>query len=166
MPTSTAMMTVAELTCTRSFLGFSQTQLARYLQVDLRRLQRMEKGEEAIPSGIVDELDDIYEETANLVNNLVIQYKRKVKKAEEHGDDVILVTQRDAEAMGRYPSSWHRALCARVAAEVPGLVIDYASRWRVVRDDGEERDFGDWADAVEYFTATEEPTTASIQSFA
>jgi plasmid maintenance system antidote protein VapI len=125
MPTQTAMMTVAELTCTRSFLGFSQTQLARHLQIDLRRLQRMEKGEEAIPSGIVTEIDDIYEETENLVNNLILQYRRKLKKAEETGDDVILITQRDAEATGRYPASWHRAVAARVVSAVPGLVIDY-----------------------------------------
>ena len=128
MPTTTAMMTVAELTCTRAFLGFSQTQLARFLQIDLRRLQRMEKGEEAIPSGIVEELDDIYEETTNLVNNLVLQYKRKAKKAEETGDDVILVTQRDQDQGGRYPASWHRAVAARVASAVPGIIIDYEPR--------------------------------------
>jgi transcriptional regulator with XRE-family HTH domain len=125
MPTQTAMMTVAELTCTRAFLGFSQTQLARQLNIDLRRLQRMEKGEEAIPAGIVEEIDDIYDETMSLVNNLILQYKRKMKKAEESGDDVTLITQRDSES-GRYPASWHRAVAARVAAEVPGLIIDYA----------------------------------------
>jgi hypothetical protein len=91
----------------------------------VRRLQRMERGEAQIPEGIVDEIDDIYESAMSLVNNLVIQYRGKVKKAQEVGDDVILLTQRDDDTRGRYPAAWHRAVCARVAAQVPGLIIDY-----------------------------------------
>jgi hypothetical protein len=189
MPTQTALMTGAELASTRAFLGFSQAQLADYLQStapkreddeepeiteddeerqeirrelraaatllfehgqpkiahivkgiadriaegsvgrkssnNLRRLQRMEQGKAAIPAGIIDEIDEMYEVATNLVNNLVIQYKAKIKKAEETGEDVILPTQRDGDTSGRYPACWHRAVCARVAAAVPGLVIDY-----------------------------------------
>jgi hypothetical protein len=189
MPAQTALMTGAELAATRAFLGFSQAQLAEYLQAtapkrededepeltddaeerrairrelrsaatllfehgqpkvahmvndiadsiaegniarkssnNLRRLQRMEQGKAAIPAGIIDEIDEMYEVATNLVNNLVIQYKAKVKKAEESGEDVVLTTQRDGDTSGRYPACWHRAVCARVAAAVPGLVIDY-----------------------------------------
>jgi len=92
---------------------------------NLRRLQRMEQGKAAIPAGIIDEIDEMYEVATNLVNNLIIQYKAKVKKAEESGEDVVLTTQRDGDTSGRYPACWHRAVCARVAAAVPGLVIDY-----------------------------------------
>jgi len=188
MPTQTELMTGAELAATRAFLGFSQAQLADYLQLtapkredeegepseddeerrqirrelraaatllfehgqpkvaheintiadriaegsvarkssnNLRRLQRMEQGKAAIPAGIIDEIDEMYEVATNLVNNLVIQYKAKIKKAEESGGDVILYTQRDGDTSGRYPACWHRAVCARVAAALPGLVIDY-----------------------------------------
>jgi plasmid maintenance system antidote protein VapI len=121
----TALMTGAELACTRAFLGFSQSQLAEHLKVDLRRLQRMEQDKAAIPAGIIDEIDDMYEVATNLVNNLVMQYKAKVKKAEDEGKDVVLLTQRDGDRSGRYPACWHRAVCARVAAQVPGLIIDY-----------------------------------------
>lgn len=161
MPTMAALMTGAELACTRAFLGFSQAQLADFLKLGehgLRRLQRMEKGEAAIPSGIVDEIDEMYEMTNNLVANMVVQYRQKTKKAETAGEDVVLITQRDGEITdcGRcghadelhsteggcswisddgpcectskrhYPACWHRAVCARVAAQVPGIIIDYA----------------------------------------
>lgn len=186
MPTQTELMTGAELAATRAFLGFSQAQLADYLQStapkrddedepedaeerrsirrelrsaatllfehgqpkvahavneiadgiaegsvarkssnNLRRLQRMEQSKAAIPAGIIDEIDEMYEVATNLVNNLIIQYRAKVKKAEESGEDIVLPTQRDGDTSGRYPACWHRAVCARVAAAVPGLVIDY-----------------------------------------
>jgi len=187
MPTQTEqLMTGAELAATRAFLGFSQAQLAEYLQstspkredepVDeddeerrqirrelraaaallfehgqpktahavneiadgiasgtvarkssnnLRRLQRMEQGKAAIPAGIIDEIDEMLEVATNLVNNLIIQYRAKAKKAEETGEEIILPTQRDGDTSGRYPACWHRAVCARVAAAVPGLVIEY-----------------------------------------
>jgi hypothetical protein len=139
------LMTPAELACTRQFLGFSWSQLADYLGLGnaadsvaagVRRIQRMERGEEGIPEGIVNEIDELYEAATSLVNNLVIQYRKRVKKAEteEDGGDVILFTQRDddpipEDARGpRYPACWHRAVCARVAAQVPGLIIDYRPR--------------------------------------
>jgi hypothetical protein len=190
MPTTQTDMTGAELASTRAFLGFSQAQLAEYLQStspkrqqleeepdeddeergqirrelqaaaallfeygqsqvarlvndaadeigrgvaarkpsnNQRRIQRMEQGKAAIPAGIIDEIDEMYEVATNLVNNLVLQYRAKVKKAEaeESGEDVVLVTQRDGDTSGRYPACWHRAVCARVAAAVPGLVIEY-----------------------------------------
>jgi hypothetical protein len=92
----------------------------------LRRLQRMEREEAAVPAAIVDELDEMYEVATNLVNNLVLQYKAKVKKAEETGEDVVLLTQRDGDDhKSRYPACWHRAVAARVAGAVPGLIIEY-----------------------------------------
>jgi hypothetical protein len=187
MPTQTELMTGAELASTRAFLGFSQAQLAEYLQStapkrdepedepdeddeerrqirrelrssatllfehgqpkvahmvneiadqigsgtvvrkssnNLRRLQRMEQGKAAIPSGIIDEIDEMYDVATNLVNNLILQYRAKVKKADGL-EDVVLLTQRDGDTSGRYPACWHRAICARVAAAVPGVVIDY-----------------------------------------
>jgi hypothetical protein len=148
MPTQTELMTGAELACTRAFLGFTQHQLAEYLQASAprrdedddeppepveiqkrvmnaaRRIQRMERGEAAIPTGIIDEIDEMYEVATNLVNNLILQYKAKVKKADGL-EDVVLPTQRDGDTSGRYPPCWHRAVCARVAAAVPGVIIEY-----------------------------------------
>jgi hypothetical protein len=90
----------------------------------LRRIQRMERGEAAVPFSIVDEIEDMYEVATNLVNNLVVQYKKQVKNATD-GEDVVLYTQQDGDTSGRYPACWHRAVAARVAAAVPGIIIEY-----------------------------------------
>lgn len=120
-------MTSAELQTTKGFLGVSTGWLAQHLVLDERRIRRMERGDEEIPQVIVTFLDDLYEETKDNVEVLSARYRRRVKAAD--GDGVTLRTFRTDEdyhaAGGIYPAAWHRQLCARVAAAVPGLVLTH-----------------------------------------
>src|ERR1700757_1244731 len=118
-------MTGIEMIVTKEFLGLSTGWIARRLVISDRRLRRMEAGEEHIPQAVITLLDDVYEETKSLVDRMSADYRRRVKASD--GDVVILYTYRTDEEFlaegGYYPAKWHRLLCARVAAAVPGLVL-------------------------------------------
>lgn len=115
-------MTAAELQATREYLGLTVRWLAEKLVVEERRLMRMEEGQEEIPMFLVSYLDDVYEETKDLVEEMVAQYRREVKSS--GGGVVALKTYRvESDYSGKYSARWHRQVCARVAAAVPGLVL-------------------------------------------
>ena len=120
-------MTGAELQSMREYLGLSIDWLAEQLTLNKRRMLRMEEGKERIPTVLVSLIDDIYEETNQMVDELSGHYRRKVKATQ---NDVVVATYRtDREydaAGGKYPSRWHRMVMARVAHAVPGLVITHA----------------------------------------
>ena len=122
-------ITPAELQVTREYLGLSTKWVAEQLVIGDRRLTRMESGQEPqIPQAVMTLLDDVYADTKETVERMVAVYRRKVKAS---GDEpVILYTYRtDVEyekAGGKYPSRWHRHVCARVADAVPGVVLMHA----------------------------------------
>lgn len=119
-------ITSGELQTTREWLGLSPAWIGQQLVINERRLVRMETGQEPrIPQAVVSLLDDAYADAKEMVERMVAVYRRKVKSA---GDEPVILytyrTDRDyEEAGGKYPSRWHRHVCARVADAVPGVIL-------------------------------------------
>lgn len=120
-------MTPAELKAMREYLGLSTAWIAEHLVIGERRLQRMESGQEQIPAVVVELIDAIQAETADLVKRMSATYRRQVKASA--GDPVLLPTFRTdqySQAAGlTYPSRWHRHLAARIADSCPGAIPTY-----------------------------------------
>lgn len=118
-------MTGAELQVMREFLGLSTSWLAQHMAMNERRMMRMEADQESVPDALMSVVDAIADETKAEVHDMIAQYRRKVKASAE-GDIVTIRTYRtDKEYNGKYPSRWHRMVCARVADGVPGLILVY-----------------------------------------
>lgn len=127
-----AAMTGAELRATREFLGLSTLWLARWLDVGERKLIRWESSELPIPGGVIGQIDDLYEEAATEVARLVAELRPVVQR---DGQSWLTTYRTDQEYWARtgqgelgndrYPARWHRAICARVAEQVPGVVLTY-----------------------------------------
>jgi len=129
-------MTGAEMQTTREFLGLTRGWLAAELQMQERRMMRMEADQERIPDALVSKLDEVLADTKDVVTNMIAQYRRATKRTP--GEDVFLRTYKTDESFeespdyrlgvaGRagYPAKWHRMCCARVCEAVSGLVITY-----------------------------------------
>jgi hypothetical protein len=129
-------MSGPELKSMREYLGLTTTWLAAFVSIGERRIQRMEVGqEEIIPDEIAGPLDDIYEETNEMVDRLVGKYKRLL----ETRDTVEFPVYRDdgeyrrANPAARYPARWHRMVARRLADAAPGVVLVYKEPYRVDR---------------------------------
>jgi RecJ-like exonuclease len=123
-------MTAAELKTRREYLGLSTAWIAEQLVIGIRRLERMESGQEAhIPPVVTALLDDIDDETQDTVERMIATYRRKMKAAGT--DPVPLYTYRtDKEyqlAGGKSPARWHRHVCARVADSARGVMLIYTT---------------------------------------
>lgn len=124
MPTD-ERMTDAEFKVVREHLGLSGDWLAGHLGVTPRTVRHWEQGKYAIPDGVRLELEDLERRTGEFVSGII----EKLMDCPEPG----LITYRsDAEYHAAHPetpwpASWHRAVVARVAQEVPALSIVYAS---------------------------------------
>lgn len=118
-------MTPAEFKVVREFLGLTGDWLAAHLDVSPRTVRHWEQGKYAIPDGVRLALEDLERLTGEFISKAV----DSLMDLPEPG----IVTYRDdaeyhkAHPESGYPASWHRAVCARVAQEVPGLSIAYAS---------------------------------------
>lgn len=116
-------MTPAELRVVREFLGLTPEWLASHLNVSARTVRHWEAGKYAIPDGVRIEVEDLEARTGEYVS-LIVDTLMDVP-------DPGLITYRDdaeyeAAHPGReFPASWHRAVAARVAQEVPALSIAY-----------------------------------------
>lgn len=123
-------MTGAELQATREFLGLSRGWLANKLQINERRIMRMDADQEPIPMAVVSLLDEVAVDTKTLVNDLTAKYRRLVKSSGDTAG-VFLRTYRTDEIYAAhdpdsvYPSRWHRMVAARVCEAVPGLIMSY-----------------------------------------
>ena len=127
-------ITGAEFRSMREYLGLSQGWMARYLMCDGRRLSRMENGGEDIPNRFAGRLDDVYEETAQVVSVLVAKYQ-DLLKTRSSGEATLSVYRTDEEYRsdpkrkldngGKFSASWHRMVAQRVADAVPGVVLVY-----------------------------------------
>lgn len=125
-PIIVAAMTGAEMRTTREYLGLSTNWLARWLNVGQRKIFRWEADELTIPNGVVGQLDDLYDEAAAIVE-LWVAWLRPQMPAK-------LVTWRTDEdywqavpptGADRYPAQWHRAICARIIDQLPGIQLVY-----------------------------------------
>lgn len=119
-------MSGAELRCLRECLGLTTRWLAQHLSVAERSVHRWEAETQRIPEGVADEVQRLSALTYDALKGLAY----KMYDLPECG--VITTYRSDGdyrahEPESDWPASWHRALCARLADEVPGLRIRYWS---------------------------------------
>jgi hypothetical protein len=118
-------MTPAELKVVREFLGLTGDWLAAHLNVSPRTVRHWEQGKYAIPDGVRLAVEDLERRTGEFISGLVPKLR--------HLPDPGVITYRDdaeyhaAHPESEFPASWHRAVVARIAQEVPGLSIVFAS---------------------------------------
>ena len=116
-------MSGAELRCVREWLGLTTRWLADHLGVAERSVHRWESGIREVPEGVAAEVLRLSEITYGVLNGLIDQ----LLDVPEPG---VYTYMSDADYRSHHPeqdwpASWHRALCARLADEVPGLRIVY-----------------------------------------
>lgn len=117
-------MTDAELRVVREYLGLSPEWLAEHLGVSARTVRHWEAGRYAIPDGVRLEIEDLEARTGQFVGGAV-------EKLMDLPDPGVVTYRTDAEYHAAhpeipFPASWHRAVVARIAQEVPTLAIAYA----------------------------------------
>lgn len=116
-------MTDAELRMVREFLGLTTRWLAEHFGVAERTVHRWESGDTPVPDDVREEMERLEAVTAATVT-ATIEALHDVR-------DVEIQTYRTDRDYRRHhpeqpwPASWHRAVVARVAQEVPGLVVTY-----------------------------------------
>ena len=116
-------MTSAELRVVREYLGLTPEWLAEHLNVSARTVRHWEAGKYAIPDGVRLEMEDLERRTGEFVAGVV-------GKLMDLPDPGVLTYRSDAEYRAanpdvEFPASWHRAVVARIAQEVPALRIAY-----------------------------------------
>jgi hypothetical protein len=116
-------MTPAEFRVVREHLGLTGDWLAGHLDVNPRTVRAWEQGRYPIPDGVRVAIEDLEERTATFVAAVVAQIL-------DVPDPVVVTYRSDAELRAAhpevgFPASWHRAVIARVAEDVPGLAITY-----------------------------------------
>lgn len=119
-------MTDAELRVVREYLGLSPEWLAEHLGVSGRTVRHWEAGKYAIPDGVRLEIEDLEQRTAEFVDGVI-------KTLLDVPDPGVLTYRTDAEYHTAHPeipftASWHRAVVARIAQEVPTLRIGFADQ--------------------------------------
>ncbi|KAF0646289.1 MULTISPECIES: helix-turn-helix domain-containing protein [Streptomyces] len=116
-------MNPAEFKVVREFLGLTGDWLAHHLEVSPRTVRHWEAGKYAIPDGVRLAIEDLEARTGEYVSQLI----EKLLDLPEPG----VITYRDdaeyhaAHPESGWPASWHRAVVARVAQEVPGLAMAF-----------------------------------------
>lgn len=116
-------MSDAEFRCLREWLGLTMEWLADHLGVAERTVRRWEAGTSRVPQGVADELLRLSEVTYDALNGLT-------GKLADMADPGVITYRSDEDYRQHHPdqdwpASWHRALCARLADEVPGLRISF-----------------------------------------
>lgn len=115
-------MSDAEFRCLRDWLGLTVAWLADHLGVAERSIHRWEAGQ-PVPPGVAAEVLRLSEVTYQVFDGLVDDLL-------DMPDPAIITYRTDADYLRHHPemdwpASWHRALCARLADEIPGLRIGY-----------------------------------------
>ena len=118
-------MTPAEFKVVREFLGLTGDWLAAHLGVSPRTVRHWEQGKYAIPDGVRLAIEDLEARTGEFIAGAV-------EKLMDLPDPGVITYRDDAEYRAAHPAddwpaSWHRAVVARIAQEVPGLSIAFAS---------------------------------------
>ncbi|MGW8851570.1 helix-turn-helix domain-containing protein [Streptomyces xiamenensis] len=117
-------MTDAEFRVVREYLGLTGDWLAAHLSVNPRTVRAWEQGRSPIPDKVRLEMERLEERTGEFVGGVIDQLM-------DVPDPVVVTYRSDAEYHRAqpgtpWPASWHRAVIARVAQEVPALAIAYA----------------------------------------
>lgn len=114
-------MTGVELKTIREWLGLSGDWLAEHLDISSRTVRHWEAGRNTIPDGVRLEVERLEAVTA--------QYVTAGVEALMDAPEPVVVTYysdeqyRKAHPEETWPATWHRRVVARIAQEVPGLVI-------------------------------------------
>lgn len=128
-------MSGAELRCLREWLGLTTRWLAEHLDVAERSVHRWESNVQRIPEGVAAEVLRLSQLTHEVLDGLALDLLDKT----DPGVAVTYRTEEDYHAhrmsilLGEplpveWPASWHRAMCARLVDQVPGLRITYWTR--------------------------------------
>lgn len=117
-------MTDAEFRVVREYLGLTGDWLAGHLGVSGRTVRHWEAGRYPIPRGVRLEIEELESRTGTFVSGVI-------EKLLDMADVGLVVYRTDEDYHAAnpgvvFPASWHRAVVARVAQEVPGLPIVYA----------------------------------------
>lgn len=118
-------MTAAELRVILEWLALPHDWLAGHLGLQDRTVRRWVAGTTPVPDFARLAIEAIEDDTARAVTAGIDQLNDAV--------DPAVVTYPSDEAYraahpeALYPAAWHRRVVARIAQEVPGLVIDW---WR------------------------------------
>ena len=120
MPEDERMQGV-ELKMVREWLALSGQELADLLNINARTIRSWEQGRDPIPDWVRAELERMETITAQAVNAGI----DALMDAPEPAVLTYLTDDqyRDREPDSTWPASWHRRVVARIAQEVPGLVI-------------------------------------------
>jgi hypothetical protein len=116
-------MTDAEFRVVREYLGLTGDWLAGRLNVSDRTVRHWEQGKYPIPDGVRLAMEQLEAQTGEFIGGCV-------EKLMDIPDPGVLVYRNDTEYHAAnpdidFPASWHRAVVARIALEVPGLRIAY-----------------------------------------
>lgn len=119
-------MTSAKFRVVREFLGLTGDWLAQHLHVSSRTVRHWEQAKYPVPDGVMIALECLKHETGAFIGACVDELL-------DIPDPGIVVYRNDAEYHAAnpeitWPASWHRTVVARIALEIPGLRIVYASR--------------------------------------
>lgn len=114
-------MTGIELKMIREWLGVSGDWLAEKLNVTPRTVRHWEAGRNAIPDGVRLEVERMEVLTAQAVT-------AGIEALMDLPEPTVMTYYSDEQYHERdpdagWPASWHRRVVARIAQEVPGLVI-------------------------------------------
>jgi hypothetical protein len=117
-------MTDAEFRVVREFLGLTGDWLAEHLDVSGRTVRNWEHGKYPVPDGVRLEVERLERQTGEFVGAVVAQLL-------DVPDPTVVTYRSDAAYHAAhpeipFPASWHRAVLARVALEVPALAIVYS----------------------------------------
>jgi len=118
-------MSPAEFKVVREFLGLTGDWLAAHLGVSARTVRHWEQGKYAIPDGVRLQIEELEARTGEFIGGIV-------DKLMDLPDPGVITYRDDTEYRethpeAEFPASWHRAVVARIAQEVPGLSILFAS---------------------------------------
>ena len=116
-------MSPAELKVVREFLGLSGEWLADHVKVSARMVRHWEQGRHPIPDTVRLAVEDLEARTGAFISGIV-------DALIDIPDPIVITYRTDADYHREhpeidFPASWHRAVVARVALEVPALQITY-----------------------------------------
>lgn len=114
-------MTDAEFKVIREYLGLTGDWIAAHVGVDPRTVRRWEQGIRPIPDMARLAIEQLAQDTSKSTNSLIEELRDLPEPA-------ILTYRGDEDYQAHHPespfsASWHRAVIARVAQEVPALSI-------------------------------------------
>lgn len=121
-------MTAAQFRAAYSYLGFSLTDFAATLGVKTNTARAWDKGRNAVPSGVAEEIEGFLDETDTAVDYLVHHYEThpaewpmEIPRTPEDLHDSIPDMR-----LSFLPSlDWWKHVGIRVCRRVPGLTLEW-----------------------------------------